>query len=37
MFQGWHMVVWAHLFELVLVLAIAGYALWRLFRRAMQL
>ena len=37
MFEGWRINIWASLFQLAIVLAVAGFGLWRLFRRAMQL
>ena len=37
MFGGWRMYIWGSLFQLLIVLAIAGFALWRLFKRALQL
>jgi hypothetical protein len=36
MFEGWRMYIWGSLFELAIVLAAAGYGLWRLFKRAMN-
>jgi len=36
MFEGWRMYIWGSLFQLAIVLAVTGYGLWRLFKRAMQ-
>jgi hypothetical protein len=37
MFEGWRINIWASLFQLAIVLAVAGFGLWRLFKRAMDL
>lgn len=34
MFEGWRIYVWGSLFQLVIVLGVAIFVLWRLFKRA---
>lgn len=36
MFEGWRMYIWGSLFQLAIVLAVAIFGLWRLFKRAMN-